>query len=77
MIQSIQFKFPKPPPIFDESIILNTLGEPTLQSLGLGSYYFPTGNALYFLKGQFISRNSVQTAYQNLNTVKPCLYPMG
>jgi hypothetical protein len=34
---------PEPPAIFDESIILNSLGEPTLQSLGLGSYFWPQG----------------------------------
>lgn len=33
---------PEPPPIMDDSVILNALGEPTLQSLGLGSNW-PTG----------------------------------
>lgn len=30
---------PEPPAIVDESVILNALGEPTLQSLGLGSWW--------------------------------------
>lgn len=34
---------PEPPPIIDENVILNALGEPTLQSLGLGSSYTPVG----------------------------------
>ena len=34
---------PEPPPIFDESIVLNALGEPTLQSLGLASSWTPAG----------------------------------
>jgi len=34
---------PEPPPIVDESIILNAIGEPTLQSLGLASSYTPPG----------------------------------
>lgn len=34
---------PEPPPIVDENIILNALGEPTLQSIGLGCSYTPCG----------------------------------
>lgn len=34
---------PEPPSIVDENIILNALGEPALQQLGLGSYYTPIG----------------------------------
>ncbi len=34
---------PEPPPIIDESIILNAIGEPSLQSLGLASSYTPVG----------------------------------
>ena len=34
---------PEPPPIIDESVILNALGEPSLQSLGLGSSWTPVG----------------------------------
>jgi hypothetical protein len=34
---------PEPPPIIDESIVFNSLGEATLQSLGLGSYFTPVG----------------------------------
>jgi membrane protein insertase Oxa1/YidC/SpoIIIJ len=33
---------PEPPPIIDENLILNAVGEPTLQSLGLGSWW-PSG----------------------------------
>lgn len=34
---------PEPPPIIDENIILNALGEPTLNSLGLASSWTPVG----------------------------------
>jgi YidC/Oxa1 family membrane protein insertase len=34
---------PEPPAIPDENIVLNTLGEATLQSLGLGSNWTPVG----------------------------------
>lgn len=34
---------PEPPPMVDENIILNALGEPSLQSLGLASSYTPVG----------------------------------
>ncbi len=34
---------PEPPPIVDENVLLNAIGEPSLQSLGLGSYYTPVG----------------------------------
>lgn len=34
---------PEPPPIVDENIILNALGEPTLNSLGLASSWTPVG----------------------------------
>lgn len=34
---------PEPPAIIDESVILNALGEPSLQSLGLGSNFTPVG----------------------------------
>jgi len=34
---------PEPPPIIDESVIMNVLGEPTLQSIGLASIYTPVG----------------------------------
>jgi hypothetical protein len=32
---------PEPPSILDDNIILNVLGEPTFESLGLTSYYWP------------------------------------
>ena len=34
---------PEPPSIVDENIVLNALGEPALQQLGLASYYTPIG----------------------------------
>lgn len=34
---------PEPPAIIDENVVMNALGEPTLNSLGLGSWYTPTG----------------------------------
>nr|AWV66674.1 phosphoinositide 3-kinase regulatory subunit 4 [Brachionus koreanus] len=34
---------PEPPPILDENIVLNALGEPTLSSLGLASSWTPVG----------------------------------
>lgn len=34
---------PEPPAIIDETVILNALGEPSLQSLGLGSNFTPVG----------------------------------
>lgn len=43
---------PEPPPIIDESIILNAIGEPSLQSLGLASNFTPVGwvqSAIEFL----------------------------
>lgn len=42
---------PEPPVIIDENVVLNALGEPGLQSLGLASYYTPVGwaqNAIEF-----------------------------
>ena len=34
---------PEPPPILDENIIMNVLGEPSFHSLGLGSHFTPAG----------------------------------
>lgn len=43
---------PEPPAIFDDDLVLNSLGEPTFQSLGLGSHWTPVGwiqNGLEFM----------------------------
>jgi YidC/Oxa1 family membrane protein insertase len=40
---------PEPPPIIDESVVFNQLGEATIQSLGLGSWW-PTGWMQWFIE---------------------------
>lgn len=46
---------PEPPAIIDESIILNAIGEPSLESLGLASYYTPIGWAQNLIEFMHVS----------------------
>ena len=69
---------PEPPPILDESIILNAIGEPSLHSIGLASYITPPGwvqNALEFLHAD-IGLPWLQTIALFAVTLRMCLVPL-
>lgn len=69
---------PEPPPIVDENVILNAIGEPTLQSLGLGSYYTPVGwiqNILELMHAD-LGLTWVQSICLFAFALRICLFPI-